>query len=67
MSCLSCIPFSIKVDDNGTSKVSYLPTAHTCSNTLNLPRGPLVKKLPEENQLFNIYDLAFANEYFGLV
>ena len=59
--------FSIKVEDNGISQVCYLPTAHTCSNTLDLPRGPLIEKLPDENKLFELYDLAFANSYFGFV
>ena len=34
---------------------------------LVLPRGPLADALPEESQLYSIYDLAFSNLYFGAV
>lgn len=45
----------------------YLPTAHTCSNNLALPIGSLTSKLPNEDGLFEIYDLAFGNTYFGTI
>lgn len=47
--------------------VCYLPSAHTCTNTLVLPRGPLLAKLPTEDEMFEIFDLAFSNSHFGKV
>ena len=43
----------------------FVPTANTCINLLQLPRATprLPKPAPEE--LFNVYDLAFANAFFG--
>jgi len=40
-----------------------LPTASTCSNELCLPTNLPV----DENETFSKYDLAFSNEYFGLL
>ena len=49
----------------------FMPTSHTCSNTcsnsLDLPRGNEVLPLPSDNELFELYDLAFKNNYFGLM
>ena len=45
----------------------FLPKAHTCSNTLHLPRGSATLPLPSDENLFNIYDYAFKNTYFGIV
>ena len=50
-----------------TSRVSFIPTAHTCSNTLELPRGLLTEKVASEEFLFNNYDYAFCNKYFGII
>ena len=47
--------------------VCYLPSAHTCTNTLVLPRGPLLAKLPTEDEMFEIFYLAFSNSHFGKV
>ena len=45
----------------------YLLTAHTCSNALVLPIGFLMTPLPEEQELFQVFDLAFANTHFGTI
>ena len=45
----------------------YLPKAHTCSNTLRLPWAGHGLTLPEDDKLFNLYDLAFSNSYFGTI
>ena len=42
--------------------VMSLPRAHTCINRLILPIGNLPASKAE---LFNTFDLAFSNEYFG--
>ena len=44
----------------------FLPTAHTCINTLNLPRGNYNTAVPSESDLFALYDTAFQNAYLGL-
>jgi len=46
---------------------SFVPTANTCSNTLNLPRPSSNASLPEDERLFYFYDLAFSNTFFGLL
>jgi hypothetical protein len=43
----------------------FLPKAHTCTNRLELPRPTLSVQLPEEVQLFKLFDYAFLNAYFG--
>ena len=43
----------------------FLPTANTCINTLYLPRPTISLPLPTPEALFNIYDYAFANAFFG--
>ena len=50
---------------NPHTECPFLPTANTCANTLSLPRRTNDSLLPSEEQLFNLYDLAFANAYFG--
>ena len=46
---------------------SILPTANTCINQLNLPRPSLGKPLPTNNiAVFELYDYAFVNSYFGM-
>ena len=43
-----------------------LPTANTCINQLNLPIVDTNSQEMKEEDQFSFYDLAFANEYFGL-
>ena len=46
---------------------AFIPTANTCVNRLCLPRPSMGVPLPKEDELFNMYDLAFSNTYFGNV
>ena len=43
----------------------FLPTSNTCINQLNLPRATVDYNLPEQSRLFQLYDYAFSNQYFG--
>ena len=49
------------------SKWNFLPTANTCSQALRLPIGSLNIPIPSEDDLFEVYDHAFKNDYFGHV
>lgn len=44
---------------------SFIPTANTCSNVLHLPCPETNMTLPSEKKLFEVYDMAFCNAYFG--
>lgn len=57
------IPPSINFPD---VQESYLPTANTCINQMNIPKATLLIELPKDDILFNLYDLAFANSFYGL-
>ena len=46
-------------------KNSFLPMANTCSNTLYLPHATISTPLPESEALFQLYDYAFINTFFG--
>ena len=60
-----CIEF-VDVSSEGNSCWSYLPTANTCANTLYIPKcSDNNSTLPSEEELFNVYDCAFASAYFG--
>lgn len=45
----------------------FTPTAHTSSNMLSLPRPTHQVQLPPQQKLFDIYDLAFLQPFFGKV
>ncbi|CAC5389516.1 unnamed protein product [Mytilus coruscus] len=45
---------------------SFLPTSNTCIHRLTLPIPSAEKDLPTNEILFHLYDLAFANTYYGL-
>ena len=45
---------------------SYIPTANTCINLMNLPKAPVLAELPSDNEMFKFYDYAFTNNFFGL-
>ena len=47
-------------------RANFAPSSHTCSNELILPRPTMVWKLPNAEILYNIYDLAFSSDFFGL-
>ena len=52
--------------ESGTEK--FLPTSNSCINQLVLPRAGNSYKLPNEKDwfdLFDFYDYAFLNSYFG--
>ncbi|KAK3085561.1 hypothetical protein FSP39_005363 [Pinctada imbricata] len=44
----------------------FIPTANTCINCLRLPRPTHQQGLPEDSVLFESYDYAFTNTYYGL-
>ena len=44
---------------------SFIPTANTCCCRLLLPTPSLEIALPDEETLFQLYDMAFLNAYFG--
>ncbi|CAB4030287.1 leucine-rich repeat-containing DDB_G0290503 isoform X1 [Paramuricea clavata] len=44
---------------------SFIPTANTCSCKLQLPRPTIEVGLPDDDTLFDFYDMAFVSEYFG--
>jgi len=46
---------------------SFVPTAHTCSNTLYLPHASIDMPLLETDTSFGLYDYAFVNAFFGHV
>ncbi|XP_071947526.1 uncharacterized protein [Antedon mediterranea] len=46
---------------------SFLPSANTCINSMQLPRPGLTCSLPPKDTLFNMYDLAFSQQFFGNV
>jgi hypothetical protein len=46
--------------------VSYIPTANTCVNQLNLTIPAESSEMPSQDELFRLYDYAFCNTYFGL-
>lgn len=46
---------------------TFIPTSNTCINCLNLPRPSLDIPLLSEDKLFNLYDFAFSNAFFGHV
>ncbi|XP_061195039.1 uncharacterized protein LOC133203233 [Saccostrea echinata] len=47
---------------------SYIPTANTCINCLTLPcaRVGTDSNLPDDQELFSLYDYAFCNNFLGL-
>ena len=67
-----CFPFNLAeepsihfVSSISSGKWSFIPTANTCGNTLYLPYPDGDTALPAENELFEVYDMAFSNAYFG--
>ena len=48
-----------------SSAWSFIPTSNTCANVLHLPCPTNEIKLPAEEKLFEVYDMAFCNAYFG--
>lgn len=50
-----------------SARVGFTPTAHTCANILSLPRATHEFQLPPQEKLFEMYDLAFSQPFFGKV
>ena len=46
---------------------SFFPSANTCISCITLPHPSMDCSLPPKEKLFNLYDLAFSNAYFGHV
>ncbi|XP_070581505.1 uncharacterized protein [Ptychodera flava] len=46
-------------------ETSFIPTANTCINSMHLPRPNNSSDLPSQDKLFELYDLAFVNAFFG--
>ncbi|KAK2556204.1 hypothetical protein P5673_021810 [Acropora cervicornis] len=46
---------------------SFFPSANTCISRITLPHPSMDCSLPPKEKLFNLYDLAFCNAYFGHV
>ena len=44
---------------------SFIPTANTCVGNLQLPRPSHESPLPTDEELFEKYDIAFVNTFFG--
>ena len=44
---------------------SFIPTSNTCINAINLPRPTINIPLIGTEELFNLYDYAFMNAFFG--
>ena len=49
-----------------TGKWYFVPTSNSCSQTLYLPIASFNIPLPDEDELFEVYDHAFKNAFFGL-
>ena len=49
------------------SKWLFTPSAHTCSHVLDLPIRRSEGRLPIEADLFEVYNTAFLNAFFGKV
>lgn len=60
---LNCIQFVSAAEE---LKWSFIPTANTCSKTMFLIGGSHSLNLPVEEDLFDVFDTAFANNYFGI-
>ena len=46
-------------------KHDFLPSAHTCTNVLQLPRPTDYIAMPPMERLYTLYDLAFSQPFFG--
>ena len=61
----------IHANQDGQSRLhitvpSFLPSAHTCINVLNLPRATHTYAMPDAELLYSVYDLCFGQDYFGI-
>ena len=59
-------PSILFVPASDVSEWAFVPQANTCANTLFLPvRSQEQIPLPSQEKLFEVYDFAFVNAYFG--
>jgi len=58
--------FGIEPCISFVESLSFLPTANTCINKLNLTIASREEDIPDTNFIFNLFDLASSNQYFGL-
>ena len=54
------------VTASSSSKWAFIPSANTCSQVVTFPIPSHDIPLPDEVELFEVYDYAFCNSYFGL-
>ena len=65
------LPLTTNVQDSTvqegvpTTHAGFTPTVHTCANILSFPRATHEIQLPPQERLFEIYDLAFSQPFFG--
>ncbi len=45
---------------------AFHPMANTCISRMTMPRPSDLVKMPEEKDLFEMYDMAFSNTFYGL-
>ena len=58
--------FTLKPSLQFIVRNSHLPTGNTCINRLSLTVHDADRELPSDDYLFNLYDYAFSNAYYGL-
>ena len=67
------LPFTTNVQDStvqegvSTTRAGFTPTGHTCVNIISLPRATHIIQLSPQKRLFEIYDLAFSQPFFGKI
>ena len=63
-----CIEFAQVADLAAVkNKWAYLPTSNTYINKITFPVGVVGVQLPEDPDLFEVYEHAFLNKYIGKV
>lgn len=61
-----CLGFALQPSISFVESSSFLPTANTCINRLNLNIPSEGNELPPDDILFNLFDFAFCNNFYGL-
>ncbi|XP_052269449.1 uncharacterized protein LOC127870915 isoform X4 [Dreissena polymorpha] len=60
------LSFALQPSIQFMESANFLPTANTCINRMNLSLPDESNPLPLQEELFNLFDLAFCNTFFGL-
>ena len=55
----------IFVEADASVKWAFLPIANTCINQVIMPRLSTTIQLPNEADLFEMYDNSFLSKHFG--